>query len=87
MQGVVHNGGKIIIINEFFGVAHFLEAFKDGVDFLFREDMAQLFQPGFDGSASGMLGEREFRGSPADRLRVHDFIGLPAVEDAVLVDA
>ena len=49
--------------------------------------MAQLFQPGFDGSASGMLGEREFRGSPADRLRVHDFIGLPAVEDAVLVDA
>ena len=30
MQGVVHNGGKIIIINEFFGVAHFLEAFKDG---------------------------------------------------------
>ena len=65
MQGVVHNGGKIIIINEFFGVAHFLEAFKDGVDFLFREDMAQLFQPGFDGGASGMLGEREFRGAPA----------------------
>lgn len=55
MQGVVHNGGKIIIINEFFGVAHFLEAFKDGVDFLFREDMAQLFQPGFDGSAPECL--------------------------------
>ena len=25
--------------------------------FLFREDMAQLFQPGFDGGASGMLGD------------------------------
>ena len=44
-------------------------------------------EDGLDGGAPGMLGEREFRGAPADRLRIHDFIGFPAVEDAVLVDA
>ena len=86
-DGVFDERGQVVVIHELFLVSDFFEAFEDGVDFVFGEVEAEVFEAGGHGVAAAVFREGEFGAAPADVFRVHNFVGFAFFEDAVLVDA
>ena len=86
MNGV-HHGGQVVVIHELALIPTLLEQFKQARHVCIRNGEAQRIQAHFHGMPPGMLGQGQFRSSPANFLRIHDFISAPVFQNAVLMNA
>ena len=48
---------------------------------------SEVLQPLSHRVTAAVLGQRQLRFAPADLARVHDFVGLALLQDAVLMNA
>ncbi len=80
-------GYQIIVVDKLLLIPNLLEASKNGGGILLGHFETFFLEASSNGRAAAVFGERKLSFTPPDNLWVHDFVGIPVLEHAVLVNA
>ena len=85
---IFNKGAQIeLFVDKFLLVADVFEALEDISDLRICQSEAQMIETRDHGVSPAMLGQGQFRPTPADILWVHDLVGFAFLQYAILMNA